>query len=109
MLKSIADIKAQHEAAGSYWFEPATMRFFGTRFTTRIYPCASQRATFFVTSEQPPHGPRAYSVRKADWDGPIINTVGAFCGYSDAHASGIAARLAAGYEGVTVRKERATS
>lgn len=82
-LYSVRDIMRQHDQAGSYWFTPDTMRFFRTRLCeAACYPSEKERATYFVTSEQPPHGSRKYSVRKASWDNADISTIGEFCGYA---------------------------
>lgn len=63
--------------AGGHWFDRATMRFFGTRLLGTGW--------LFVSSEQPPHGPRRYSVRR--WDAAVpgdVDTVGEFCAYQTA-------------------------
>lgn len=74
-FKTIAEVKAQNAASGGCWFDRGSMRFFGTRIHGGIY-----KGRYFITSEQPPHGPRMYSVREAKPDGDI-DTVGEFCGY----------------------------
>lgn len=80
------DVKRRNAKLGNHWFEPSTLRFFGSRVHDSLYT-AGDRA-YFVTSEKPPHGRRAYSVRRANPDGSI-DTVGEFCGFNtgrQAHA-----------------------
>lgn len=72
---SIEDLKQLNRKNGGCWFEPSTMRFFGTRICGGI-----QFGRFFISSEQPPHGQRKYSVRSFDEAGDI-DTVGEFCAY----------------------------
>lgn len=81
---TIAEVKALNERNGGCWFQPAEMRFFGTRIESGVI--AGQ---YFVSSEQPPHGPRQYSVRSFDEKGSV-DTVGEFCGY-DTKAAAMAA------------------
>lgn len=73
---TIADLKAVAEKNGSHWFERGSMKFFGTRIESGIL-----KGRYFITSEQPPHGPRAYSVRSFDKQGNV-DTVGEFCGFT---------------------------
>jgi len=47
----------------------------------------------FVTSEQPPHGKRAYSVRVMDGEGEI-STAGPFCEFTSSVANRVAEQLA---------------
>jgi hypothetical protein len=75
-ITSIADLKRLNALNGGCWFEPAEMRFFGTRIETGII-----HQKYFITSEQPPHGARQYSVRTFDAAG-AIDTVGEFCSYA---------------------------
>jgi len=73
--QSIADLRRLNEQNGGCWFEPSTMRFFGTRIESGIL-----RGKFFITSEQPPHGSRGFCVRTFDEEGGI-DTVGEVCQY----------------------------
>ena len=66
-----------------HFFDPATMRFFKSRIGAVRCKCG---VWFFVTSEQPPHGPRMFSVRRMELDGDI-NTVGEFCSMSSYQAN----------------------
>lgn len=76
---TIEQIKQANRDAGNHFFDPATMRGFGSRVAPGIYG-----GRVFVTSEQsPPHGAhgsgapwggeRRYSVRVARPDGTIGN------------------------------------
>lgn len=92
---SIETIKARNRAAGRYYFEPATMRFFRSR-TAQYGFEAANGDIYFVTSEQFDYrSPRLYSVRKMTPDGEI-STVGEFQQYaSRCGATKAAQRLAA--------------
>lgn len=50
MNYTIEDIKAANKAAGLYYFEPDTMRFFKSRVSSRVYQ--GPGGVFMVTSEQ---------------------------------------------------------
>ena len=60
--------------AGSHWFDPDSMRYFGTRILPIVYQGLG--GVYFVTSEQPPHGERQHSVRQFDPDLKHISTLG---------------------------------
>lgn len=92
MFKSIEDIKKANANAGLHWFEPATLRYFGSRVSPTLYG-----GRYFITSEQRRFdgSPRRYSVRVASADGSI-DTVGEFKAYATrADAIKEAKRLAA--------------
>ena len=89
---AMSDIRATYSPGpGRHWFDRDTMRFFGTRLPRA--GITGQGGVFFVTSEQPPHGPRAYSVRKLLGEGRI-ETVGDFCAMSKYDATKTARNLA---------------
>lgn len=69
---TINDIKAAVRATGSHWFDPDTMRFFGTRVSETVYQGSG--GVYFVTSEKPPHGPRQCTVRRFNPDTADIAT-----------------------------------
>ena len=72
---SIQDLKELNRKNGGCWFDQDSMRFFGTRI------CGGIRfGRFFITSEQPPHGSRRWSIRSFGKTGRI-DTVGSFCAY----------------------------
>jgi hypothetical protein len=56
-----------------HWFDDDTIRFFRTRLGACRY--VGRTALLFVTSEQPPHGARAYCVRKLDLTTGEIDTL----------------------------------
>lgn len=74
-----------------HFFDSDTMRFFRSRIgAVRI----KDGIWYFVTSERPPHGSRAYSVRRMELDGDIT-TVGEFCSMSRYQANKLLNELAA--------------
>lgn len=98
MFQSITEIKQACRARGGHWFDPDTMRFFGSRVHTPVYP--TPWGAYFVTSEKESDGAgRFYSVRSACSQGEqrgSIETAGEFQGYaSRTGAHRAAQRLAA--------------
>lgn len=77
---------------GSHWFEPASMRFFGTRL-----PQSGLRdvrgCIWFVSSEARTSGPRKYSVRRFSPEGRM-STPGGFHTYATRAAANRAMQLA---------------
>ncbi|HUT79517.1 MAG TPA: hypothetical protein VM285_17605, partial [Polyangia bacterium] len=71
---TLSEIKRANAAAGHYFFEPDTLRFFRSRCSEQTY------GRHFATSEKGPNGIRAWSVRRCEGDGSI-ETVGEFQGY----------------------------
>jgi hypothetical protein len=72
-VTTLGELKALNKANGGCWFEPAEMRFFGTRIESEII-----RGKYFVTSEQREHDtPRKFSIRSFDDKGDI-DTIGKF-------------------------------
>jgi hypothetical protein len=65
-FKNIDEIKQANREAGKFFFSPDTMRFFDSHILTGVIG-----GRFFITSEQPPEGPRRYSVRVAWEDGGV--------------------------------------
>jgi len=61
-----------------YFFAPDTMRFFRSRIAWGTLTDTSG-GYLFVTSEQPPHGARAYTLRK--WANGQVDTLGEFQAY----------------------------
>lgn len=61
----IEHIKKANKDAGYYFFEPDTLRFFKSRISSRVFE-GSGGFLFFVTSEEPPHGERRWTVRVFD-------------------------------------------
>lgn len=97
-LRTLQDVIRRNEAAGGNWFTPPSMRFFGTRLQSRIYPTKDGRA-YFVTSERDRHGAwngrRLYTVRVALQSGDI-ETAGDFGEHKTGRAAHAAAKQLAG-------------
>ncbi len=89
MPRSIAELRALSKQNGSHWFDASAMRFFGTRIESGVI-----RGKYFVTSEQPPHGPRGFTLRSFD-EAAHVDTVGELCGYAS-KAAAVAAISAEG-------------
>jgi hypothetical protein len=88
------DMQSAMRARGSHWWDPDTMRFFGTRMVGPVFN--GPAGVFFATSEKPPHGPRGYTVRQFAPDTCDIGTVGEVCGYKSRTTAINAARRASG-------------
>lgn len=70
---------------GYHWFESGTIEFFGSRISNW-----DENSGLFITSEQPPHGDRSYTIRQANFETGQVSTIGEFCQY-DSKASALAA------------------
>jgi hypothetical protein len=81
---TISQIKVANRQAGYHWFDKNTMTFFGTRVSIRVYE--GRGGIYFVTSEQPPHGPRRWSVRSFDPKTAKVDTIGEFCAMKEGAA-----------------------
>ena len=73
------------------------MRFFRSRISDQVHPCAAREVTYFVTSEQfvgsdGTAARRKYSVRVAAWSSGHVDTVEGFQNYSTSAAAHRAAR-----------------
>ena len=80
MFNTVKDIKRLAADVGYHWFEPATMRYFGSRVGSKVYG-----GQYFISSEQYFHTePRLYTIRKVTYsDGRMeIDTVGEFQQYA---------------------------
>lgn len=85
-------IKESARANGSHWFDPDTMRFFGSKIEPKVFE--GPGGIYFVSSEQPPHGKRSWTVRKFT-PPDDINTVGELCGHATREEAHLAAKEAA--------------
>lgn len=75
-VETIAELKALNARNGGCWFNPPSMRFFGTRIESSII-----RGRYFVTSEQQgEYEPRKFTIRSFDEKGSV-DTVGKFFAY----------------------------
>lgn len=81
MTLSINDIKTEMREDGSHWWDPDSMRFFGTKVESGVFQ--GNGGVFFVTSEQPPYGGRGFTVREYVPEKKSINTHGDCAGYLD--------------------------
>lgn len=97
---TINAIQAAVRATGSHWFDPDTMRFFGTKVRPTVY--AGPGGVFFVTGEWDgfdgkDKGVRTYTIRQFDPTDAGISTVGKINQYRDPKdAEDLAAKLAFG-------------
>ena len=73
--RTMAEIIAANEAAGGHWFEPDTLRFFGSEIGRDTVPVAG--GWIFVTREESPCGGKAWTARIAK-DSGDVDTVGEF-------------------------------
>lgn len=65
MLKTIADIRAAHEAIGGFFFTPRNVRFANSLTLRNVYQVSDTRA-LFITSEQPEGQLRRWTVHSCD-------------------------------------------
>jgi hypothetical protein len=102
-------IKEANRAAGSHWFDPSTMRAFGTRVLPEVYQ--GPGGVYFVTCDSAgfrPSDGREYNVRRFEpSDGQVRTAEGAEAFDSAHDASADAARRAFGGQtvGVSVTSE----
>ena len=75
---TIDEMARKNAAAGGYWFTPGTTAFFKTQYHV---VAQGPGGVFFVTSEQPPRGPRRWSLRQWDPQTCTVSTVGEFMRY----------------------------
>jgi len=89
---TMADIKAANKAAGKFFFERDTMRFFKSRACRAVYQ--GPGGVFFVTSEQGPTADdkRRYTVRQFNPDTGEVDTAGEFQAFAAEHAARAEAR-----------------
>lgn len=73
---SMEQIRRSNKDAGFHFFDPQTIRFFRSRIGGTVHGDG-----YFITSEQPPYGPRRWTIRQAMPDGSI-RSVGGFLRYS---------------------------
>lgn len=100
-IHTITQAKNANARAGFHWFEPASMRFFGSRLPRTVIPVAD--GALFVSSEQRPfipgvdetQDPRRYTIRFIA-DTGHVTTLGEFCAYaSNDEAKRVAKAVAA--------------
>ncbi len=75
-----ANLERDHQRkTNGHWFDDETLRYFKTRFPSGFWDVEQARVTLFVTTERPPTGERAATVRAYLWDNGRIATLGPFC------------------------------
>ena len=89
---SIGAIREANRAAGRYFFEPDTMRFFASKVLSHVYQ--GDGGVFFVTSERRAGGSRKYSVRRFNPATSDVTTVGGFNDLTLSAARGAASQHA---------------
>jgi len=96
----IDDIKMADRAAGRYFFEQSSMRFFRSRIGNTVYQ--GPGGIYFITSEQfvgsQETAPRKFTVRRFIPDPVDIRTVSDFNNLTRSQAHTIAKRLAKGLQ-----------
>lgn len=92
-LWTVNAIKDANRAAGGHWFDPDTMRFFGTRVLAEVYQ--GPGGIYFVTSDKQYNGTRGYTVRRFDPADGSPHTIGEVAGLTKGKAQRTARNLAA--------------
>lgn len=83
----IRQIIKMNQEAGQHFFDPASMRFFNSRISSKT--CGRH----FVTSEKGPDNVRRYTVRAIGTDGKIAD-IGGFQAYNNLRSAHIAMKEA---------------
>jgi hypothetical protein len=92
---NINQIQSEMRAAGSHWWDPDTMRFFGTRVVGAVQQ--GPGGVYFVTSDKRYDDSRGYTVRGYDPATKDVSTVGELAGYrAQREAMNAAAEAASG-------------
>lgn len=81
-IELAAIIRHYGTGPGRHWFDKDSCRFFRTRLPESAFQTTDGSRAYFVSSEKPPRGNRAYSVRAYDFAARDISTIGTFCGYA---------------------------
>lgn len=80
---TLDDIKQAHKG---HWFSEGAIKFFRSRISSVVHE--GPGGIYFVSSEQPPHSPRKYTIRKFNPEtGKIVSAsdFGAFSNSKQAH------------------------
>lgn len=93
MWWTMSKIRAADREAGRHFFSPGTMRFFKSRIHSRVYQ--GNGGIYFVTSEQGPHGPRLFTVRRFIPEPVDIRTWPDYNGFQKFYSRGAAHNAAA--------------
>lgn len=101
MFNTLNDLKRINERNGLFFFDRATMQFWYSRVSERVYRNAY--GMYIVTSEKADHyAERRYTVRYATPQGDIF-TVGEFMQYRSAHQAHKAAKH---YQDILVKRPK---
>jgi hypothetical protein len=84
---TIEQITARNRETGHHFFDADTLRFFRSRINARVYHAHATGVAYFVTSEQAPHSPRRYTLRRFDQATGEVETVGEFLQYATRSAA----------------------
>jgi hypothetical protein len=90
--QSISELKAMVDAAGGHFFSRENTKFFRSRTLPNLY--IGTGGVYFITSEEPPHGERRFTVRQFDPQDASIDTVGPHCSLSRGGAQSLAREMA---------------
>lgn len=74
---TLSDFKEAEKRAGKYWFSEATMKW----WSTYVHEWDGDTGVF-ITSEQPPHGVRVYTLRQADFITMNVSKIGGMGAYA---------------------------
>lgn len=77
---TVNSIQAAMRARGSHWWDPDTMRCFGTRPLPTVYQ--GPGGVYFVTGDKDYDGRRGYTVRRFNPETAEIDTVGDVAGFT---------------------------
>lgn len=92
-IPAIRSDHGKRNTLGANWFAADACAFFGTQFEPATWQVPG--ATLFVTTEQPPSGPRRASVRAYLHASAQVRTLGPFAEMTAADARAVARELAA--------------
>lgn len=93
-LYTINDIQREMREDGSHWWDPDTMRMFGTKVVSPVYQ--GDGGIYFVTRDKAYDGSLSHTVRKYDPTTKEVDTVGDLCDYRDKRPATKVARNLAG-------------
>lgn len=106
---NINEIQSQMRAAGSHWWDPDTMRFFGTRVASAVFD--GPGGVFFVTRDKRHDHTFGYTVRQYDATAHEVHTVGDLGAHllADARREALSLAAAHTYKGEAAVTDRDTA
>ena len=101
MIHTIEQAKCLNQRAGLRWFDPGTLRWFGSRIGSTVYPVTD--GCYFVSSEYTGFRKegRSYTVRFCS-DSGMVKTIGEFLAYKTRDSAHRAAKWHQSVHGVKV-------